>query len=254
MITKILKKINSILFTFKPSIYYEKKLEHIGTIYGGYDICIDNLNNPTIISCGLGEDATFDIDMINKFNATVIAIDPTPRALKHYNDIKKNFGKKNSTIPKESGKLNISDYDLEKVNEKNYIFIYKALWKSNDKKLKLFFPINKENVSLSINKNPKFSDEYFLANTIIFDDVLSSLNIETVDILKLDIEGAEVEVLESIIKSSNLPNQILVEFDIRRRPSLNSYLTLKKIHNSILNNYYLAGINKKGDFTYIKNK
>ena len=69
-------------------------MEHIGTIYGGYDICIDNLDNPNIISCGLGEDATFDIDMINKFNAKVIAIDPTPRALKHYNNIKENFGKK----------------------------------------------------------------------------------------------------------------------------------------------------------------
>lgn len=254
MIKKILKKINSVLFTFKPSFYYEKKLEHIGTIYGGYDICIDNLSNPTIISCGLGEDATFDIDMINKFNAKVIAIDPTPRALKHYNDIKKNFGKKNSSLPTESGKLKISNYNLEKVNEKNYFFIYKALWKNNDKKLKLFFPKNKENVSLSINKNSKFGDEYFLANTIIYNDILSSFNIQTVDILKLDIEGAEIEVLESIIKSPNLPKQILVEFDIRRRPSLNSYLTLRKIHSSILNNYYLAGINKKGDFTYIKNR
>ena len=65
MIKKILNKINSKLFKFNPNFKKEKKLVKIGTIYGGYDVYCKNLINPIILSCGLGEDASFDIDMIN---------------------------------------------------------------------------------------------------------------------------------------------------------------------------------------------
>ena len=77
MINRIINKINSIFFTFQPNIFLKKKLEHIGTNYGGYDVYTENLFNPNIISCGLGEDASFDIEMINKFDAKVYSIDPT---------------------------------------------------------------------------------------------------------------------------------------------------------------------------------
>ena len=254
MIKKILRKINSIFFNFKPKFYSEKNLTHVGTIYGGYDVFVEELNSPNIISCGLGEDATFDIEMINRFNANVISIDPTPRALKHFNEIKFNFGKKRTTTANETGKLAISDYNLEKVSEKNFNFINKAIWKENNKEIKLFFPKNEANVSLSINKNPKFSEEYYLAQTINYQEILNTYKLKKIDILKLDIEGAEIEVLWSVMKNLILPEQILVEFDIRRRPSINSFFTLKKIHNNILNKYDLIGINKKGDFTYIKKK
>ncbi len=90
---RIFQKINKKIFFFNPTI--KKKnltIKHIGTVYGGYDICIDLINNPVIVSCGLGEDASFDIDMINYYNAKVICVDPTPRAIKYYDSIKNNFG------------------------------------------------------------------------------------------------------------------------------------------------------------------
>ena len=43
---------------------------------------IKNLSQPIIISCGLGEDASFDIDMINRFGAKILCIDPTPRVFR----------------------------------------------------------------------------------------------------------------------------------------------------------------------------
>ena len=252
MINRIINKINSIFFTFKPNIFLKKKLEHIGTNYGGYDVYTENLFNPNIISCGLGEDASFDIEMINKFDAKVYSIDPTPRSLNHYNDIKLNFGKKNKTIFNESGKLSVFNYNLEKTNKQNFIFINKAIWKENNKNIKLFFPKNQKHVSLSINKNEKFSNNYYSASTIDYKEIIKSFNINKVDILKLDIEGAEIEVLNSVLKNFEIPNQILVEFDIRRRPNFKSYLKLKNIHKKISFNYDLVNINPKGDFTYIK--
>ena len=56
----------------------------------------------------------------------------------------------------------------------------------------------------------------------------------------------------NLLDEKILPNQILVEFDIRRRPNFKSYLKLKNIHKKISYNYDLVNINPKGDFTYIK--
>ena len=42
-------------------------LKSFGSAYGGWVVAISNsLKSSTIISCGLGEDATFDIEMINE--------------------------------------------------------------------------------------------------------------------------------------------------------------------------------------------
>ena len=90
--------------------------------------------------------------MINKFDAKVYSIDPTPRSLNHYNDIKLNFGKKNKTIFNESGKLSVFNYNLEKTNKQNFIFINKAIWKENNKKIKLFFPKNQKHVVFQLIK------------------------------------------------------------------------------------------------------
>ena len=59
-------------------------------------------------------------------------------------------------------------------------------------------------------------------------------------------------MLNSVLKNFEIPNQILVEFDIRRRPNFKSYLKLKNIHKKISYKYDLININPKGDFTYIK--
>ena len=62
--------------------------------------------------------------------------------------------------------------------------------------------------------------------------------------LKLDIEGAEIETLKSVLKNNILPNQILVEFDLRK-PSLKNILDFKKNTLKICQKYKLININKK---------
>ena len=140
MIKKIINKINSIFFKFNPPFKTNNNLTKIGTIYGGYDIYNQNLERPTILSCGLGEDASFDIDMINKFDAKVIILDPTPRSKVYFNKLKEKFGSSKETNYDESGNLNPSSYDLRKINSKNLIFIDKAIWSINDIEINLYYP------------------------------------------------------------------------------------------------------------------
>ena len=251
MLKRIYKKVLKILFFFNPKIDNKLKLVKVGTIYGGYDIYDENLKKPTIISCGLGEDASFDIDMINKYDAKIISVDPTPRAINYFEKIKNSFGKSKETSYDESGKLEIKSYDLQKVNKNNFIFIDKAIWEETDEKLKLFFPEDTSHVSCSINFTPTNNINFLWAETISYKKICNNYNIDKVDILKLDIEGSEIAVLDEVLTEKKLPSQILVEYDIRRRNSYNNNRVLNRIHKKLKVYYFLVNINPKGDFTYV---
>jgi hypothetical protein len=251
MLKRIIKNFFLFFFKFYPSYNKELNLTHVGTLYGGYDIFDKYLDKPNIISCGLGEDASFDIDMINKYNSKIISVDPTPRAKDHYAEIKKNFGKKNIKNYDESGRLNINSYDLRKVNENNFIFLDKAIWSNNNDQLKLYYPSKKDHVSLSITSSKKDKKYYLTAKTINYISIIKNYNLDHVDVLKLDIEGAELEVLEDVLKIKNLPRQILVEYDISKKLSIKSKFILNNLHNRICQKYRLIDINNKGDFLYI---
>jgi hypothetical protein len=64
----------------KPDVVARK--ERFGTDYGGWDVVVANLNIHSIIySFGVGEDASFDTAMIEKFDLTIHAFDPTPKSI-----------------------------------------------------------------------------------------------------------------------------------------------------------------------------
>ena len=132
-----------------------KKLDNIlylGTDYGGWSfVNYKSLNNNYVLSAGLGEDASFDLELIRKYNCKVISIDPTPRAIDHYNMIINNSGKSKKKGYNETGKLDVSSYDLSKINNTNFILINQALYNINNIELKFFSPPNKNHVSYSIN-------------------------------------------------------------------------------------------------------
>jgi hypothetical protein len=118
--------------------------------------------------------------------------------------------------------------------------------------IKLFFPKNKEHVSLSVNKNHNTPKEFISVRTIVIKKIMDKYNFKKIDILKLDIEGSEIKVLNSILKNKIFPKQIIVEYDLRKNPSFASYFKLLSIHKNILrNNYFLGSISKNGDFLYL---
>jgi hypothetical protein len=65
---------------YAPTIKVDKgpNLRRLGSAYGGWTFePSSDLERATILSCGLGEDASFDVEFAAAFNARVIIVDPT---------------------------------------------------------------------------------------------------------------------------------------------------------------------------------
>ena len=238
------------------------KVENIiflGTKYGGWSLVDeDNLKNSTIISAGLGEDASFDIEFATKYNSKIIIVDPTPRAIKHYNEIINSLGNSSKTEYVEGGKQPISAYNLENLKKENLVLLQKALWNKNEK-LRFFSPSNPQHVSHSIinyQNQYKENTNFIEVDSITIDNLLDQENLTKDDIplIKLDIEGAEIEFLVDCMNKGFRPRQILVEFDELNIPSSRSFERITYINQILIkNNYQLLKTDGQADFLYFKN-
>ena len=89
--------IEKIFYKIIQQIAITKETTFLGSAYGGWHLIDNNLSEGVILSAGVGEDVSFDVDFINRFGGVVIFIDPTPRALEHLSSIENSLGNKKTT-------------------------------------------------------------------------------------------------------------------------------------------------------------
>ncbi len=81
-----------------------------------------------------------------------------------------------------------------------------------------------------------------------------NLNKDDIPLIKLDIEGAEIEFLIDCFSKGFRPRQILVEFDELNVPSRRGFQRVTEINQILINNnYQLIKTDGKADFLYLKN-
>ena len=189
------------------------KLTRLGSEHGWVFVERQYLTDSTLVSVGLGEDASFDIEFILAHNAKVIVVDPTPRAISHFQQIVSSFGKPKEGNYIAGGQQAISSYDLTRVSRNNFVLVPKALWIETGR-IDFYSPRDLHHVSHSITNLQK-SSESIKVDSICFRDLLIQSNITVTDIgiLKLDVEGAATEILSNILKNDFRPKQILVELE-----------------------------------------
>lgn len=164
--------------------------ERSDTIRIGSDSCGWNVPGALIdsswicYSAGVGTDITFDLELIERFGCKVYALDPTPKAVK--------FMKQAETHP-------------------NLHFLPVGLW-SHSGMVEFYAPRSRQHVSYSI-KNLQRTSSYISCPCETLEQVLARLGHTQLDLLKLDIEGAEFDVLDSILDGTCMPRVLLVEFD-----------------------------------------
>ncbi len=183
----------------------------IGTTYGGWHIPEGFINQDSICYCiGAGEDVSFDLGLINRFNCRVISMDPTPRAINHHKTIMENQ-KKGASTPILSGNVSEIYYKLNENILDKWIFLPYGAWVENTVQ-KFYAPKNPLHVSHSI-ANLQETKEYFESECRTIKSVMNEFGHSKIDLLKMDIEGAEHQVVRSLFKDNIYPEVLLVEFD-----------------------------------------
>jgi FkbM family methyltransferase len=249
LIKKIINLIIAIIIKIKKRNYSYTSL---GSVYGEWTFHNKISPNPTVLSCGAGEDISFDIDFLNHFFGKIYLIDPTPRAIKHYNLVKKKFGNKKKINYMFGGKQSIDSYNLKKINSNNLKLIKKAVWIKN-KKLKFYEPKDKNHVSFSLNKNINSNGKFIEVEGIDILSIIDKYNIKDIEIIKLDVEGAELIIIEDLFNKNIFPRQILFEFDQLKENSLKSIIYLFKFFKLINKFKYDLFYNDiKNNFSIIK--
>jgi len=153
--------------------------------YAQYAFIRENLpsGGGVVYSLGVGEDTSFDKELIERYGVELHAFDFTPRSITY----------------------------LEK-NPVSGMTFHPYGVAAKDGSLTFYAPYQEKNVSWS-NVPRDTRSETFPVKRL--STIMRELGHTHLDILKMDIEGAEYEVLEDMLLSGIRPNQLLVEFQHR---------------------------------------
>lgn len=214
-------------------------MERLGTNYGGWVLPKNaNLNENSIVySGGVGEDVSFDLKLNDKYKSKIFLIDPTRRAKIHFTEIC-NFYKRQTPVDfKFTGDIQKDYYkNISNLNPnlKNFKYIDIGLWNKKEE-LKFYKQKNETYVSQSIVEN-MFGDKYDIINVDSIKGIMTKMNHSHIDLLKLDIEGAEIEVLNQMLNDNIFPKYLCVEFDLLLKgKDYNSHT--KKLIERLMNFY-----------------
>lgn len=159
-----------------------------GSDYEGWTVADGYLDRDSVVySFGIGEDVSFDLALIARYGLAVHAFDPTPQSIAWV---------KNSRLP---AAFILHEYGLA---ARNGIVTFRP-------------PENPAHVSHRLLAEEKREPRDVRLPVKKLATILHELGHDRIDLLKMDIEGAEYAVIEDLEKSSIRPKQILVEFHHR---------------------------------------
>ena len=77
------------------------------------------------------------------------------------------------------------------------------------------------------------------------DSIMKKLNVKKIDLLKMDVEGSEYEIIDTILDMNNKPSQLLVEFH-HRFQNIGFEKTINAIKNLHKIGYRIFSVSKTG--------
>ena len=160
-------------------------LVRLGSAYGGWWVPKSSVRPGAVAYCaGAGEDITFDLALVAA-GCKVTTFDPTPRAIAYVERV----------APATS----------------NFRFVPVG-WSDESGTVRFYAPRDPSHVSHSM-VNLQQTTEYFEAAVNTVAQLASEVGDEHIEIVKMDIEGAEHAVIGSILRDGPLPHVLCVEFD-----------------------------------------
>lgn len=192
-------------------------LRRMGSSYGGWVIAHhSSLYGGSYVSAGAGEDISFDVELSSVYGMQGVIVDPTPRAISHVEEVLKRLGERRTEPYRLGGNQPVVAYELAGVTAGGLTFLPQALW-VDDEGVAFFPPQEDKNVSHSIflkrgsDQSPALQVESISAQSLA-----QQVDPSKVVLVKLDIEGAEVDVIGPLMEAFPAVQQFLIEFDVEK--------------------------------------
>jgi FkbM family methyltransferase len=170
-----------------PDSYFPK--ETVGTYYGSHTVRHDFLDkNSVVYSFGVGEDVSFDLGLIERYGCTVYAFDPTPRS--------------------------VAWVETHVANSR---FRFMPIGLAARDGETIFMPhVRPTHVSFSKPSSvsaDRASGVFLQVKTLA--SIMRDLGHDSIDCVKMDIEGFEYEVVDWLEHTDIRPKLLLIEFHHR---------------------------------------
>ncbi|MRS01690.1 FkbM family methyltransferase [bacterium] len=204
---------------FHPTTGYHGHVERFGSASCGWSIITDGINQDSVVySFGVGEDASFDISLVNRFGLRVHAFDPTPKSIQWVRS------------QKFADQFALHEIGLAAI----------------DGDVTFNPPEDPKHISHTILNRPSTSARAISVPVRRLRTIMNDLDHMHIDILKMDIEGAEYDVIDDLRATGIRPGQILVEFH-HRFPDVGIAKTKAAIERLKAMGYALFSVTSNGE-------
>jgi FkbM family methyltransferase len=163
----------------------------LGNRYAEWTFCPDTLNESSVVySFGVGEDISFDLQLMKRFHLHIHAFDPSPQSVAwiHRQALPADFHFYPFGLASTDGEISFAEPADPGIHS-------------------LFATPSEEKAGTGLKQH--VLPVHRLAS------IVQKLGHNKIDILKMDIEGAEYEVVEDIVASPVPVYQVLIEFHHR---------------------------------------
>jgi FkbM family methyltransferase len=177
-----------------------EELVRLGSRYGGWWVPRSVLTPGSVAYCaGAGEDVTFDLALLGH-GVRVTTFDPTPRSVTYVNSLQ--------------------------IEDERFRFVPVGWW-NDDTEIDVFAPRDPAHVSYSALDLQRTGQSITVPVRRVA-TLAHDLGDATLDVIKMDIEGAEMIVIPDILSGGPLPRVLCVEFD-KIRPLRDVISLIRKI-------------------------
>lgn len=200
----IVRWIDSSLVTITP----RPDMVRLGSVYGGWWIPTSLISHESVCYlAGVGLDTSFDEALIERFRCHAWAFDPTPQAIE--------WVRSRTNLP--------GTWHFEPI----------GIWTESSIQ-RFCAPYGQHTGSSSITRRGNESVS-FLAPCETLTSIAARLGHDRIDLLKLDIEGAEGPVLDQLLAQELRPAVLCVEFDQPEAP----WRFISRVHRVLRAGYVL---------------
>lgn len=214
---KLYRYIRKIAFPPLHLPNYTVPYDYFGSEYGGWPVLVNSLTSDSrVYSFGVGDDISFDLAVMSRYNCQVNAFDPTPRCI---------------------------DW-IESAGTPPMFRFFPVGLSNRSQTLRFSAPTIGSHVSYTVAVSDSVTDVVELPVRAI-DEIMSSLGDHKIDLLKMDIEGSEYDVLPDMIGKGVFPSQLCVEFHHRMYGYTNAQ-TLRAVESMMSAGYKLYFVSESG--------